>query len=590
MANLLTELWKLFGFKIGDDPKPEQEPKSFTMPQNEDGAVTIQAGGVYGTYVDLEGIARNEVDLINRYRELSLQPETEDAIANIVNEAIVMEDDEPPIDITTQKLEGYSDDVKNAIRDEFHNILQLLNFNNEGHDIFKRWYIDGRLFYHVMIDDKDTEEGIQELRFIDPRRIRKVREIKKKINELGVEIVDTINEYYVYNERGIANVANTIGIRIATDSICHVHSGIIESGKNIVISNLHKAIKPANQLRMMEDALVIYRISRAPERRVFYIDIGTLPKQRAEQYMESLINKHRNKLIYDVNTGNIVDDKRHLSMMEDFWFPRREGGKGTEVTTLQGGQNLSQIEDITYFQERLFKALNVPVSRLKSDAGFSLGRAAEISRDELNFFLFVSRLRTRFSQLFDQLLYTQLILKGVIAKEDWDEIRQGIYYKWQKDSYFSELKESEIRRNRIAEVNETEPLVGKYFSKKYVQTKILQLTEEDIEKMEEEMQEDGSSEQAHQAAMGAAMPFGMDPTQDPNAQIPIDGDPTAGQPPASPKMPFDKKSNPFTKKDDGASDNFGSADKNKGDGSFFDKKKNKPVDMKKKKPGGNKNG
>lgn len=487
----LTEAIRLLGFKIGDKT-PEQFPKSFAIPQNVDGASTITAGGIYGTYVDLEGTAKNEAELITRYRDMAMQPECEQAIQDIVTDAIVQEDNEPALSINLDKLEA-PDSIKSEIQTAFDEILRLLNFNEDGMEIFKRWYVDGRLYYHIMVNPETAQEkGIEELRYLDPRRIRKIREIKKRIGEHGVEIVDAILEYYIYNERGIVNVDNntTVGIKIAPDAICYVHSGQIDSTKNLVVSYLHKAIKPLNQLRAMEDAHVIYRMSRAAERRVFYIDVGNMPTQRAEQYVKSIMADFRNKLVYDSATGEVRDDKKFLSMQEDFFLPRREGGKGTEVTTLPAGQNLGQIEDIQFFQERLYRALHVPLSRLKADQGFGMGRQAEISRDEVKFGRFVTQLRKRFEHLFKELLRVQLLLKGVILLEEWDEIRPFIFFDYQKDSVFTEAKEQEIWTARLTLLQMFDPEatpVGTYFSRHWIKKNILKFNDELIEVMQKEI-------------------------------------------------------------------------------------------------------
>lgn len=480
--SLLESSLRLFGFQIGDDPSGQSKYRTFAIPQNYDGAVTIQAGGIYGTYVDLEGVAKNEIELITRYREMSLQPECENAIEDVVNEAIVVEEQEPPVKLNLDQLE-YSETFKDQILKEFKNVLRLLNFNKEGHDIFKRWYIDGRLFYHVRIDEEKSQNGIQKLEYIDPRRIRKVREIKKKLDTInGVEIIDWVKEYFIYNERGINNTQSTAiqGVKIALDSICYVTSGLVDSTRNQVLSYLHQAIKPLNQLRMMEDALVIYRLSRAPERRIFYVDVGNLPKLKAEEYLKGVMNRYRNKIVYDSNTGEVRDDKKFLSLMEDYWLPRREGQKSTEVDTLEGGQNLGEITDVNFFQEKLYRSLKVPVSRLKSEGGFNLGKSSEISRDEVKFTKFVTRIRHNFEELFNFLLYTQLILKGIITKEDWDEIRDGIFYDFVKDSYYSELKDIEIRQARNEIVAAMYPLVGIFYSQEEVHKKVLKRTDEEM--------------------------------------------------------------------------------------------------------------
>ena len=414
--------WKLFGFQITNEKTKDKEgqtdnlvnkEKSFALPQNDDGAVTLQTGAYFGTYVDLEGVVRNEIELITRYREMAMQPELETAIDDIVNEAIVMQGHGLPLDINMDELR-VPDTIKKKIREEFRHILKLLNFGNMGSELFRRWYIDGRMFYHVIIDETQPRQGVKELRYIDPRRIRKVREIQKtKDAATGADIIKTMNEYFLYNERGIIGAHSNLGMRIAPDSILNVNSGLMDSRRAMVLSYLHKAIKPLNQLRMVEDATVIYRLSRAPERRVFYIDVGNLPKVKAEQYLRDLMVKYRNKLVYDSSTGEIRDDRKHLSMLEDFWLPRREGGKGTEIQTLPGGQNLGEMEDVKYFERKLYKSLGIPISRLEQQQGFSLGRTTEITRDELKFSKFVFRLRNKFSTLFDEALRIQLSLKGI---------------------------------------------------------------------------------------------------------------------------------------------------------------------------------
>lgn len=496
LPKLLSETFRLIGFKIGDS-SPEEEIKSFAIPQNLDGSATITAGGIYGTYVDLEGTAKNEAELITRYRDMAMQPECEQAIEDIVTDAIVQEDNEPAVRINLDKLEA-PESIKKEIRTAFHEILALLNFNEDGSEIFKRWYVDGRLFYHLLVDPENPRAGIKELRYLDPRRIRKIREIKKKMSQesAGVELVDAIIEYYIYNERGIVSTDNnaTIGLKIAPDAICYVHSGQIDSTRNMVVSYLHKAIKPLNQLRAIEDAHVIYRMSRAAERRVFYIDVGNMPTQRAEQYVKSIMGDFRNKLVYDSATGEVRDDKKFLSMQEDFFLPRREGGKGTEVTTLPAGQNLGQIEDIEYFQRKLYKSLHVPTSRLESSSGgIGLNRTAEISRDEVKFSRFITKLRKRFEHLFKELIRVQLLLKGVILIEDWDLYRQDIHFDYQKDSVFQEMKDQEMwtaRFNLLQLVDPNVPIVGTYVSRKWVKENILKLNEEQIEVLQKEIEQE----------------------------------------------------------------------------------------------------
>ena len=396
--------FSLFGFSISRDKNEAEQAvqQSFSPPTNDDGALTITSAAYYGTYVDLDGTAKNEVELISRYREMAMQPEIESAIDDIVNEAICQDDDGKIIDIVLDNLKE-SDKIKKAIREEFQIVLKLLNYNNMASDIFRRYYIDGKMYYHIIIDKENPTQGIKELRYIDPRKLRKVREVKKKKDErTGVDVMDVINEYYIYNDKvttGASSNFGPVGVRITTDSIISVVSGLMDSRRAVVLSYLHKAIKPLNQLRMIEDATVIYRISRAPERRIFYIDVGNLPKLKAEQYLRDIMVKYKNKLVYDANTGEVRDDRKFLSMMEDFWLPRREGGKGTEITTLPGGQNLGELEDVKYFERKLYKSLSVPISRLEPNQGFSLGRVSEVTRDELKFSKFVDRLRNKFADV-----------------------------------------------------------------------------------------------------------------------------------------------------------------------------------------------
>ena len=480
---------KLFGFEINraKSEKEDERNTTFALPQNDDGAVTIQSGAYYGTYVDLDGVVRNEIELITRYREMSMQPEIEGAIDDIINEAIVYEDKGNGVEINTDELKE-SEQIKKKIRDEFEHILKLLNFGNMGHDIFRRWYIDGRLFYHLVIDEKSPQKGIQELKYVDPRRIRKIREIQKmKDTSTGMEIIKQMNEYYLYNERGVIGAHSNLGTKIAVDSIVNVNSGLMDSKRAMVLSYLHKAIKPLNQLRMVEDATVIYRLSRAPERRVFYVDVGNMPTIKAEQYLRDIMVKYRNKLVYDSSTGEIKDDRKHLSMLEDFWLPRREGGKGTEITTLPGGQNLGELEDVKYFEKKLYKALGIPTSRLEQGQGFSLGRSTEVSRDELKFNKFVERLRNKFSTLFDDILRVQLVLKKVCSEEEWREFKENIYYDFLKDNNFTELKEAELLLNRMGVLQMVDPYVGRYYSKEWVRRNVLMMNDEDIEEIDEQI-------------------------------------------------------------------------------------------------------
>jgi hypothetical protein len=501
---------KLFGFTIGKKDVVEvQDPqeRSFALPTAaiDDGAVNITQNAYYGTYVDLEGSVRNELELITRYREMANHPELESAIDDIVNEAITHEESGEVVNVNLDNLKQ-PESIKRKITEEFNNVKSLLNFSNLADDLFKRWYIDGRIYYHVIVNDKNPKEGIQELRYIDPRKIRKVREInKEKDPKTGAMIIMSMAEYYVYNDRGTTTQTFTAGVnqgvRIAPDSIINVNSGLMDAKNTFVISYLHKAIKPLNQLRMIEDAVVIYRLSRAPERRVFYIDVGNLPKGKAEQYLRDIMIKYKNKMVYDANTGELRDDRKHLSMLEDFWLPRREGGKGTEITTLPGGQNLGQIEDVDYFKKKLLQALNVPYSRLDDAAGgglASLGRSTEITRDELKFAKFINRLRNKFSQIFDHALSVQLSLKGICTREEWEEFREHIFYDYKKDNNFTELREAELLRERVQTLQLLDPYVGKYFSQTWVKKNILRMSEEEIETMEKEIEEDGSLEMMQQ--------------------------------------------------------------------------------------------
>lgn len=491
--------FSLFGFTISrsKDELSAATEKSFTPPGNDDGALTITSAAYYGTYVDLDGTAKNEVELISRYREMAMQPEIESAIDDIVNEAICQDDDGTITQVVLDKLEQ-PEKIKKAIKAEFATILKLLNYQNMAQDIFRRYYIDGRMYYHVIIDRENPAAGIKELRYIDPRKLRKVREVKKQKDErTGVETMNVINEYYIYNDKvttGSSSNYGPVGVRITTDSIISVVSGLMDSRRAVVLSYLHKAIKPLNQLRMIEDATVIYRISRAPERRIFYIDVGNLPKLKAEQYLRDIMVKYKNKLVYDANTGEVRDDRKFLSMMEDFWLPRREGGKGTEITTLPGGQNLGELEDVKYFQKKLYGALSVPISRLEPNQGFSIGRVAEVTRDELKFTKFVDRLRNKFSNVFDQALRVQCVLKGICTAEEWEEFKEQIFYDFIKDNNFSELKDAELMKERLTLLGSVDPYTGRYFSQAWIQRNVLRLNDDQIKEMQSEIdkeKEDG---------------------------------------------------------------------------------------------------
>jgi hypothetical protein len=501
----------LFGFTIGrQDVVQEQPPeqRSFALPNQalDDGAVTITQNAHYGTYVDLEGSVRNELELITRYREMANHPELESAIDDIVNESITHDESGEVVTLNLDKLKQ-PESIKKKILEEFNNVQRMLNFNNLADDLFKRWYIDGRLYFHIIVNEKNPKEGIQELRYVDPRKIRKIREINKDRDaKTGAMVIKSIAEYYVFNDRGTTTQTYTSGtnqgLRIAPDSIININSGLMDAKNTFVISYIHKAIKPLNQLRMIEDAVVIYRLSRAPERRVFYIDVGNLPKGKAEQYLRDIMVKYRNKMVYDANTGELRDDRKHMSMLEDFWLPRREGGKGTEITTLPAGQNLGQIEDVDYFRKKLLQSLNVPYSRMDDTGGgglAALGRSSEVTRDELKFAKFIVRLRNKFSQLFDHALRVQLSLKGICSQEEWDEFKEHVYYDYKKDNNFTELRESELIRERVQTLAMMDPYIGKYFSQTWAKKNILRLNQEEIEEMAKEMEEDGSAELFQQA-------------------------------------------------------------------------------------------
>lgn len=481
----------LFGFSI-TRKKREQDPKqSFSIPTADDGATTVSAvGGAFGQFLDLEGTAKNEADLVRRYREISLHPECDSAVDDIVSEAIVVNEIKDSVHVDLTNL-PFGSDVRRKIEEEFKNVLLLLDFNTKGHDIFRRWYVDGRMYYQKVIDRENPKNGIVELKYIDPRKIKKVREVKRS-RGVNLDVVTEFEEYYIFNERGVSGGTSSSGIRIAADAIAYSNSGLIDQNRNQILSYLHKAIKSVNQLRMIEDAMVIYRIARAPERRIFYIDVGNLPKIKAEQYLRDVMARYRNKLVYDATTGEIRDDRNYMNMLEDYWLPRREGGRGTEITTLPGGQNLGEIADIEYFQKKLYRSLNVPVSRLEASSGFNMGRAAEISRDEVKFTKFVGRLRKKFTELFSDILRTQLILKGIIAEEDWSTIASTLNYDFLTDGHFAELKESEMMKDRIALLQSMESYIGKYFSNSYIRKNILKQSDRDMEDIDTQIKEEGS--------------------------------------------------------------------------------------------------
>ena len=494
---------ELFGFSIGRVDKDQKNKKSFALPEPEDGALEVgPSGGAYGTYVDLEGYAKNELELIRKYREMATYPECDQAIDDVVNEAIVTNREESPVSISLEKS-SLSDEIKEQIKYEFSELVRLLDFRRVGYELFRKWYVDGRLFFHIIIDTKNPKRGILELRPIDPLKIKKIRQPKITQGKEGPEL-DTsgFQEYFMFNEKGISQTSGGHNIQISGDSISYCHSGVLDPDRKLVLSHLHKAIKPLNQLRMIEDAVVIYRISRAPERRIFYIDVGNLPKIKAEQYLRDIMNKYKNKLVYDSNSGEIKDERKHMSMLEDYWLPRREGGRGTEISTLPGGENLGELADVEYFKTKLYKALNVPPSRLEQDSGFILGRAEEISRDEVKFTRFIERLRSRFNILFNDLLEKQLLLKGIISSQDWKIFKDSLIYEWQTDSHFAELQNAQMMRERLGmlvnDMGYRDEVVGKYFSQEYVNKHVLKLTQEEIDDMKEQI----AKEKAEAAAEG----------------------------------------------------------------------------------------
>ncbi len=480
---------ELFGFEIKrkDQEKEDAKRLSFVAPDSDDGlGYVVNAGGHFGQYIDMEGDkAKTEIQQIIKYRNIAMQPECDAAIEDIVNESIVADEDSAPVELNMDGLDQ-SDKIKNLIKEEFEYIIKMLNMNWQGHDIFRRWYIDGRLYFHKIIDEKNPKGGIIELRNIDPTKIRKIREVKEERDPVtGTKMIKGVKEYYLFQNNAMSKSSQ--GLKISKDAICYVTSGVLDPSRKRVLSYLDKAMKTTNQLRMLEDSLVIYRLARAPERRIFYIDVGNLPKGKAEEYLRNIMTKYRNKLVYNASTGEMKDDRKHMSMLEDFWLPRREGGRGTEITTLPGGENLGQIDDIVYFQKKLYKSLNVPVNRLEQEAQFSLGRSSEITRDELKFQKFINKLRKRFSMLFIDLLKTQLVLKGIVTEEEWNEMKQEINIDYQQDTHFSELKESELLRERLGTIREIDEYVGKYFSQEWIRKNVLRQTDDDIKEIDDQI-------------------------------------------------------------------------------------------------------
>ena len=472
--------FEIFGFKIErkNQGAANASIPAFTMPENDDGSMMVSGAGAYGTSLDLDGQYKTEIELILKYREMAQTSDCEIAIDNIINESIVIDDTRNPVDIILDKT-NLSDGIKKKVINEFNTVLDLLNFNNFGYDIFRRWYVEGKLYYHIMIDENNPNLGIVELRSLDATKIKKVKQINQKDTADPKKKEVSVNSMFNYNESGLGNRTSD-GILISGDSIAYSTSGLLNPTKTGVLSYLHKAIKPLNQLRMVEDAIVIYRISRAPERRIFYIDVGNLPKLKAEQYIRDIMTRYKNKLVYDSTTGEVKDDRRHQSMLEDYWLPRREGGRGTEITTLPGGENLGQLEDVEYFQKKMYKAMHVPVSRLEADSGFSLGRESEITRDELLFSKFIGKLQTRFSMLFGEILEKQLLLKNIITSEEWSQIRDKVHYKFEKDHYYTEFKQQETMTQRVDLARNMEEYVGNYYSREYFRKNILRQSEEEI--------------------------------------------------------------------------------------------------------------
>jgi hypothetical protein len=538
---------ELFGFEIKkrldkNRKEPEKKLQSFAPPYEDEGVSVVQAGGYYGQYYDIDGTSvQDDKELILKYRAAAEQPECDSAIDDIVDESIVSGETGAPIDLDLDTL-AYTDDVKRKIKNEFDYILKLYKFSEHGADYFRRWYIDGKIYFHIVVDTENPKLGIQELRYVDPISMRKIREVSTETDKFtGAVLNEVEEEYFIYSQddsdgntvmSGNNNVGGDItsGLKVSTDAMIYVTSGLMDASRKKVLSHLHKSIKLVNQLRMMEDSLVVYRVSRAPERRIFYIDVGNLPKGKAEEYVRNMMSQYRNKIVYDATTGEVRDDRRHQSMMEDFWLPRREGGRGTEITTLPGGQNLSEIDDILFFQKKLYKALNVPVGRLEQDAGFQFGRATEVSRDEVKFQKFVDRLRQRFSYVILDALKTQLILKGIIAEEDWEEMSEELSIDYLKDNYFSELKEFEILKDRIDVAGQLEGFVENgYYSKEWIRKNVFKQSDEDIDQIDKQRAEEKKEDDdggLGDLGGGEEPPTEEPQTEEPPAEEPIDDEPT----------------------------------------------------------------
>lgn len=533
---------KIFGFEI--KKFSDEVPESPVLPTNDDGAIVIEAP-VSGIYVDLDSSYRSELDLIHKYRQMALQPEMENAINDIVDEAIVHDSDSGEIVKMNMDRLKQPDKIKELIRDEFQNVLNLLDFNNFGDEIFKKWYIDGRLYYNVIIDKDNPRDGIQTLVYIDSRKIKKVRQVTKDKNAQGVEVITGVEEFYVYNDKLLMTNPNSgnplfqtsvaAGIRLSADSVVQVTSGVYDPIKATILSYLHKAIRPLNQLRFVEDATVIYRVSRAPERRVFYVDTSGMNKTKAEQYMKNLMTNYRNKLSYDASTGEIQDQRKFLAMIEDYWMPRNSTGKSSEIVTLPAGQNLGQMEDVLYFEKKLYKALGIPASRIENPTGlFNIGQPGTITRDEVKYTKFIHRMRSRFSSLFDQLMERQLALKGVCTIEEWNQFKQDIFYQYHEDNNFAELKETEILMNRMNTLNAVQPFMGIFFSKDWVWKNILRMDEDEIKEMKEQMEEEfqDAEEQGHPPLAGfpPVTPPGAPVVTDENGQPGAPGQAQLGAP------------------------------------------------------------
>ena len=546
---------KLFGFKIEKDDEQNKGVVSPVPQSNEDSSDYYVSSGFYGQYVDIDGVFKSEFELIKRYREMALHPEVDSAIEDIINEAIVSDQNDSPVQVDLENLPA-SAKLKELIREEFKKVKEVLNFDKKCHEILRNWYIDGRIYYHKVIDIEKPEEGLKEVRYIDPLKIKLVRKLKtdptlrgaiKQINANNPADVETpdIEEYYQYDPSATQskNALGAIGqtpfatkqrpVRIAPDAITFCHSGLVDRNKQTILSYLHKSIKALNQLRMIEDSLVIYRLSRAPERRIFYIDVGNLPKLKAEQYLKEVMNRYRNKLVYDASTGEIRDDRKHMSMLEDFWLPRREGGRGTEITTLPGGQNLGELSDIEYFQKKRYRSLGVPESRIAgSGEGFNLGRSSEILRDEIKFTKFVGRMRKRFASLFNDMLKTQLILKNIVTPEDWDTLSDHIQYDFVYDNHFAELKETELLNERLGVVAAVDPYVGKYFSLDYVRRKILKQKDEEVIEIDKQMKQEIKDGLLADPMEVQQLQMGVHPEQMPGGAM--NPDPNMGQMPQDP--------------------------------------------------------